>query len=78
MFNETEAQERRYLEQVLDQLGAAQSQLEEVIASYSDQVLEAKQFIWENKLDKGELAASRVAATEEISQGENALLELHR
>lgn len=78
MFQETEEMERQYLSVVLGELREVRQTLKEEIAQYSEKIMESKQYIWENaaQMDKAEMAASRVAASEDIERGEEALRQM--
>lgn len=75
MFCPTEAEERVYLEQVLEKLRYACGQMEEAIAQFTETVTDKKRYIWENQaqLDAAERAANRVSTYEEIALGEEAV-----
>ena len=80
MFNPTEGDERRYLQEVLADLSAELHSIEDEIISYSDKLLETKKHAWENSesMDPVERAALRISANEDSIFGERALSERNR
>lgn len=80
MFQATEQDERRYLGEVLSKLIDRAENLQAQIQSSAEGILESKQRLWENQaeMDRAEMAASRVSATEEMDRGEELIRELKR
>ena len=80
MFQATEQDERRYLGEVLVMLTGRAEQLQAQIEASAEGILESKQRLWENQaeMDRAEMAASRVSATEEMDRGEELIRELKR
>ena len=80
MFNPTENDERKYLKQVLVELGKYLEKIETEIISYSDKLIESKKRAWENAeaLDPVERAALRISVNEDSIFGERALAERNR
>lgn len=77
MFNQSEAEERYYLEAMLIKLKKAFQDVDNEIASYAHEIREKKRYIWENlsQLDSVEKADNRVAVNETTVFGEKAVLQ---
>ncbi len=80
MFNPQEADEKAYLQEILQKLQAAHTVADEIVTNYLGNIMESKKYIWENaaQFDKAEMAANRVSTQEEIEQGERAIIERQR
>ncbi|MBB6669095.1 HelD family protein [Cohnella nanjingensis] len=72
MFNESEADEKRYLQWLLARLQRALNRMEERLSAASRDVLDAKRYLWQNAamLDPAERAAQRVEVSSMIDIGE--------
>ena len=80
MFQATEQDERRWLEQVLSRLQHQRKILQEQIDSAAEQVLEMKRQMWEEQgeMDTKELVASRINVSDEMDRGEEIIREAGR
>ncbi|MDF2653692.1 MAG: helicase, superfamily [Bacillota bacterium] len=77
MFNAQEMDERSYLDAVLEKLQTAFENIEQKIAHYSEEIVEAKRYIYENQaqFDSAEKASNRMAVYQNIAIGEKAVLQ---
>ena len=75
VFNKTEEEERQYLGVVLSRLRKRLLDLEDRISSSRSDVLDAKKFIWENKLDQAEQAFNRENVSLKIDFGEKEIAQ---
>ena len=80
MVNPTEAEEKNYLSQVQAKLQAALEQIVRQVDSYSQEILEIKRYMYENRaqLDSAERAANRIAVSDGVMFGEQAVRERQR
>lgn len=69
MINANEAEERKYLEGIISKLSGSLEVIEQKILEQSEKLIETKKYAWENisQLDNVEMAAYRIAATEEAA-----------
>jgi Superfamily I DNA and RNA helicases len=77
MFNQSEAEERRYLEIMLIKLRKAFQDMDDKITNYAHEIREKKKYIWENlsQFDSVEKADNRIAVNNTITFGEKAILQ---
>ncbi|QAT48632.1 helicase [Caproiciproducens sp. NJN-50] len=77
MFNQSEAEEQRYLEMILIKLRKAFQDIDDKITNQAHEIREKKKYIWENlsQLDSVEKADNRIAVNNAITFGENAILQ---
>ena len=77
MFNETEKDERKYLNEILEKLKEAYNKIDQKISDYYNEIQETKKYLWENlaQMDQAEKAANRIAAHESVDLGEKAILQ---
>lgn len=75
MINKTEQEEIQHLEKMLAKLRETYRAIEDRISGYAGEILETKQYIWENnaQLDLAEKAANRIAVHEAIYFAEKAV-----
>ncbi|GGF79444.1 helicase [Paenibacillus albidus] len=78
--NRSEAEEKRYLEEVVSKLHQSLQNLESKISSTRDEIIESKRYVWTNtaELDPVERAANRMEISLTIDHGEKAVLKLNR
>ena len=77
MINPTEKDERKYLDEVQEKLKTALDQIIRKIDHYSKEILEIKQYIYENlaQFDAAEKASNRIAVSDKVAFGEKAVKE---
>ena len=77
MFNAKEMDERSYLDRVLEKLQIAFNNIEQKITHYSEEIIEAKRYMYENQaqFDRAEKASNRAAVYQNIAIGEKAIGE---
>jgi DNA helicase-2/ATP-dependent DNA helicase PcrA len=77
MFNAKETDERSYLDKVLEKLKSAFDHIEHKIAHYSEEIIEAKRYMYENQaqFDQAEKAFNRMVVYQNIAIGEKAVVE---
>ena len=77
MPNQSEAEERQYLDLMLTKLQKAFQDIDGQITSYAHEIREKKKYIWENlsQLDLAEKADNRVAAHNTAVFGEKAVIQ---
>jgi DNA helicase-2/ATP-dependent DNA helicase PcrA len=77
MFNAKETDERSYLDKVLEKLQTAFDHIEQKITHYSEEIIEAKRYMYENQaqFDSAEKASNRMAVYQNIAIGEKAVLQ---
>ncbi|WP_410769727.1 HelD family protein [Fontibacillus sp. BL9] len=80
VINETEAEERAYLETLLGKVRQAIEQINEGISSSYREIIEAKKYVWENigQLDPAERAANRIEIGWSIDAGEKSKDKLRK
>ncbi|MEG6520713.1 HelD family protein [Desulfotomaculum sp. 1211_IL3151] len=80
MFNQKETCERKHLNNVQEKLKMALERIEQKITNYSNEILEIKRYMYENlaQLDLAEKAANRIAVSEGVTFGEEAVKERER
>ena len=77
MFNAKEMDERNYLNTVLEKLQKALDNIEQKITHYSEEITEAKRYMYENQaqFDRAEKASNRMVLYQNIAIGEKAILQ---
>jgi len=77
MFNAKETDERSYLDIVQKKLQTAFDHIEQKITHYSEEILEAKRYMYENQaqFDGAEKASNRMSIYQNIAVGEKAVAE---
>lgn len=77
MFNAKETDERIYLDKVLKKLQTAFDHIEQKITHYSEEIIEAKRYMYENQaqFDGAEKASNRMSIYQNIAVGEKAVAE---
>jgi len=77
MFNAKEMDERSYLNKVVEKLQTAFDHIEQKITHYSEEIIEAKRYMYENQaqFDGAEKASNRMAVYQNIAIGEKAIVE---
>lgn len=77
MFNESETEEKKYLEAILVKLREASQELDLKMSDYSKVIQETKKYIWENisQFDSVEKAANRLSVHQSVDSAEDAAAE---
>ena len=77
MFCEKETDERSYLDRILIKLQTAFDHIEQKITHYSEEIIEAKRYMYENQaqFDGAEKASNRMSVYQNIAIGEKAIAE---
>jgi DNA helicase-2/ATP-dependent DNA helicase PcrA len=77
MLNAKEMDERSYLDKVLEKLQTAFDHIEQKITHYSEEIIEAKRYMYENQaqFDRAEKASNRASVYQNIAIGEKAILQ---
>jgi len=75
MFNKTEAEEQRYLKEIIDKLEDAYHEVDENVSRHSEQLKEQKTYLYENKtgMDAAEKASVKQSVNMQAISGEAAV-----